>query len=547
MAYDVRNSHWFRVLRNAMLAFDSWVNSTLYNAGAEAAELWQDFSGFMENFHVRGATRVAVELACEGLTLGVFGGLVMVVLAQPAVRLTASGDWLKKSDLAVTFQDRYGAEVGRRGILHDDAVTLDQYPEYVVQAVLATEDRRFFEHWGVDPIGLLRALTVNARSSGVVQGGSTLTQQLAKNLFLSNERTLTRKINEAFLAFWLELHLTKRQILQLYLDRAYMGGGAFGIQAAAQFYFGRSIKDVTLAQAAMLAGLFKAPTKFAPHVNLPAARARAADVLNNLVAAGYMRENQIADALQNPASAVDRSAEASSPDWYLDWAFIEVKALADEGKLGSERVVTVRTALDSGLQKKAETTIEQMLRDHGPSFNAKQGATVILEPLGAVRAMVGGRDYGVSQFNRATDAQRQPGSSFKPYVYLTALMSGFHAADDRGGCAVLHRQLVPEELWQQIWRLHAALERPRPFAEHGGGAPFAGGRRRQRQTRAGPRSSPRRIGLASPRPCPTPSLCRWAPTRSASWTRRRAIPPSPMAASASSPMPRWRSSTAAAT
>jgi penicillin-binding protein 1A len=182
---------------------------------------------------------------------------------------------------------------------------------------------------------------------------------------------------------------------------------------------------VTLAQAAMLAGLFKAPTKFAPHINLPAARARANEVLENLVAAGYLRENQIAEAQRNPASPVDRGAEAaSSPDWYLDWAFNEIKGLADAGKLGAERVVTVRTALDSGLQKKAEATIDDMLRQSGPTFHAKQGATIVLEPLGAVRALVGGRDYGASQFNRATDALRQPGSSFKPYVYLTALMSG---------------------------------------------------------------------------------------------------------------------------
>jgi len=424
LAYDFRKAGWFRALRNGLLGFDSWIDSTFFSLSVETGELWRDFAGFMERFHVRGASRVVVELACEGLTLGVFGGLVLVVLAQPAFRLTASGDWLKKTDLAVTFQDRFGKEVGRRGILHDDAVTLDQYPDYVVQAVLSTEDRRFYDHWGVDPIGLGRAFTVNARSSGVVQGGSTLTQQLAKNLFLSNERTLTRKINEAFLAFWLESHLSKKQILQLYLDRAYMGGGTFGIQAASQFYFGRSVKDVTLAQAAMLAGLFKAPTKFAPHVNLPAARARANDVLNNMVAAGYLRDNQIADAQRNPASPVDRGADASTPDWYLDWAFIEIKALADAGKLGTDRVFTVRTALDSALQKKAETTIDEMLRESGPAFHAKQGATIVLEPLGAVRALVGGRDYGASQFNRATDAQRQPGSSFKPYVYLTALMSG---------------------------------------------------------------------------------------------------------------------------
>ncbi|MCI4679788.1 PBP1A family penicillin-binding protein [Rhodoblastus acidophilus] len=424
MAYDFEKAGWFRALRNALLWIDSWIDSTFYSLGVDTGELWRDFSSFMERFHVRGASRAAVELACEALTLGVFGGVVMVTLAQPAFRLTASPNWLKKTDLAVTFEDRYGKEVGRRGILHDDAVPLDQYPDYVVQAVISTEDRRFYDHWGVDPIGLLRALTVNARASGVVQGGSTLTQQLAKNLFLSNERTITRKINEAFLAFWLESHLTKKQILRLYLDRAYMGGGAFGIQAAAQFYFGRSIKDVTLAQAAMLAGLFKAPTKFAPHVNLPAARARANEVLNNMVAAGYLQENQIADALRHPASPVDRAGEAPTPDWYLDWAFNEVKALADAGKLGKDRVVTVRTALDSGLQQKAESTIDQMLRESGPSFDAHQGAAIVMEPDGAVRALVGGHDYAVSQFNRATDALRQPGSSFKPYVYLTALMSG---------------------------------------------------------------------------------------------------------------------------
>ena len=429
MAYDFRKAGWFRALSNALLAIDSWIDSAFYTLGVESAELWHDFSSFMERFHARGATRVAADLACEALTLGAFGGIVLVALAQPAFRLTGARDWLKQTDLAVTFEDRYGKEVGRRGILHDDAVPLDEYPDYVIQAVLSTEDRRFYDHWGVDPVGLMRALTVNARASGVVQGGSTLTQQLAKNLFLSNERTLTRKINEAFLAFWLESHLTKKQILQLYLDRAYMGGGAFGIQAAAQFYFGRSVRDVTLAQAAMLAGLFKAPTKFAPHVNLPAARARANEVLNNMVVAGYLQQNQIADALRHPASPIDRGGLNLAPDWYLDWAFNEVKALADAGKLGKDRVLTVRAALDSGLQQKVDDTLNQMLRESGPSANAHQAAGIVLEPDGAVRALVGGRDYGVSQFNRVTDAYRQPGSSFKPYVYLTALMSGKFTPD----------------------------------------------------------------------------------------------------------------------
>jgi penicillin-binding protein 1A len=424
LRFNLDTSALARRLRHALLGADSWIDSQLFSAQAKAGRVWEDFSGFMENFHVRGASRAAVELACEALTLGVFGGLALVVAAQPAFKMTASDDWLKKTNLAVVFRDRTGVEVGRRGELHEDSVPIEQYPDYVIQALLSTEDRRFFDHWGIDPIGLVRALTVNARASGAVQGGSTLTQQLAKNLFLSNERTVGRKINEAFLAFWLESRLTKREILEHYLDRAYMGGGVFGIQAAARFYFGHSIKDVSLAEAAMLAGLFKAPTKYAPHINLPAARGRANDVLSNLVAAGYMTENQVAEARRNPASAIAHGDSEATPDWYLDWAFNEVKALMDAGKLGGDRVLNVKLALDSGLQKTAQETIDKMLRENGPTYNAHQAATVILEPDGAVHALVGGRDYGASQFNRAVDARRQPGSSFKPYVYLTALMSG---------------------------------------------------------------------------------------------------------------------------
>lgn len=196
----------------------------------------------------------------------------MLALAQPAFQLT-SENWLKQQDLAVTFLDRYGTEVGRRGIKHDDSLKLDDFPDIMIKALVSTEDRRFYEHWGIDPIGTLRALVNNSRGGGGTQGGSSITQQLAKNLFLTNERSLERKINEAFLALWLESHLTKNEILKLYLDRAYMGGGTFGAVAAADYYFGKPLKDISLAEAAMLAGLFKAPTKYAPHVNLPAARA----------------------------------------------------------------------------------------------------------------------------------------------------------------------------------------------------------------------------------------------------------------------------------
>ncbi len=406
-----------------LLAVDALIDSSMFDSGRRSRETYENFSAFMARFHVSGVSRIGVEFACEALTISLGGGILALTLASSAFHMTSEKDWLKRADLAVTFLDRYGVEVGQRGIKHDDAVPLEEYPDYLVKAVLATEDRRFYEHFGIDVIGTARALTVNARSSGVVQGGSSITQQLAKNLFLTNERTVTRKINEAFLALWLEHHLTKREILKLYLDRVYMGGGTFGIQAAAEFYFGKSVKDVTLAEAAMLAGLFKAPTKYAPHINLPAARARANDVLNNLVDAGFMTASQIIPARRNPATPVARNQE-SSPNWYLDYAYEEVQKLAEAGKLGDDRVLNVRLALDSNVQKRADTVIEDNLRESGRSYHVKQSAMVVMEPDGALRAIVGGRDYGASQFNRATEAMRQPGSSFKPYVYLTALMTG---------------------------------------------------------------------------------------------------------------------------
>ncbi len=291
--------------------------------------------------------------------------------------------------------------------------------------MLATEDRRFYEHFGIDIAGTLRALVTNARAGGVVQGGSSLSQQLAKNLFLSNERTIERKVKEAFLAMWLEARLTKNEILKLYLDRAYMGGGAFGVDAAAQYYFNKSARDVTMAEAAMLAGLFKAPTKFAPHVNLPAARARANVVLDNLVEAGFMTEGQVFGARRHPATPVDRRDERA-PNYYLDWAFNEMKKLVDTfPKSMTERVFVVRTTLDSNMQRAADIAVENSLRQYGQEYHANQAASVLMEVDGSVRAMVGGRDYGASQFNRATDAMRQPGSSFKPYVYAAALEHGF--------------------------------------------------------------------------------------------------------------------------
>ncbi len=239
-----------------------------------------------------------------------------------------------------------------------NSVPLEEFPDHLIKAVLATEDRHFYEHFGIDFQGTFRALMTNAQAGGVVQGGSTLTQQLAKNLFLSNERTIERKINEAFLALWLETHLNKNDILKLYLDRAYLGGGAFGVDAAAQYYFGKSVRDVTLPEAAMLAGMFKAPTKFSPLVNLPAARARANVVLDNLVDNGFMTEGQVYGARRNPATPIDRTAE-DAPNYYLDYAFDEMKKLVDTfPKSVTDRYFVVRTALDSNLQRYAEHEVE---------------------------------------------------------------------------------------------------------------------------------------------------------------------------------------------
>ncbi|WP_349371443.1 PBP1A family penicillin-binding protein [Salinarimonas sp.] len=418
MRFDRTTSLWTRLKRWA-LGVDAWLSASAFDSSEDFKAIWRRYTAFTDLFRARGAARVVLDLASEGVTLGLAGAVVMLALAIPAFYETQE-NWRTTDELAVTFLDRYGQEVGRRGIRHDDSVALDEIPEVVIKAALATEDRRFFSHWGIDPIGTARALVTNSREGAVVQGGSTITQQLAKNLFLTNERTLDRKIKEAFLALWLEFQLSKNEILKLYLDRAYMGGGNFGVVAAADFYFGKPIQEVTLAEAAMLAGLFKAPSRFSPHVNLPAARARANDVLTAMVNAGFMSAGQVEIARRNPASAIDRGRE-TTPDYYLDWAFEQVRDMARDGAFGDERVLLVKTPLDQAMQRRAELAVEDTLRQHGERYRVKQAAAVLMEPDGAVRAIVGGRDYGQSQFNRAAHARRQPGSSFKPFVYATAL------------------------------------------------------------------------------------------------------------------------------
>lgn len=404
------------------LGLDARIDSSIAAAWEETKDRYSAFSSFFARFRLTGWRRVANELASEALTMGAGGLAVLFVLAIPALN-DFDENKINTGRYAVKFVDRNGAEIGQRGILHNDAIDFQDIPDHLIKATLATEDRRFFEHFGVDLFGTARALFENARANDVVQGGSTITQQLAKNLFLSFERSLARKIKEAFLALLLEARFTKFQILKMYLDRAYLGGGAFGVEAASQFYFNKSVREINLSEAALLAGLFKAPTRFAPHVNLPASLARTNDVLTNLVEAGYMSPGQVHAARLNPARVVE-PRQSQSPDWFLDWAFEEVQRVA-EGR--GHYVLTARVTVDVEMQRAAQeamvTTLRSTQTRRGAPFS---GALVAMDPDGAVRAVVGGIDYGESQFNRATHARRQPGSSFKVYVYATALENGFN-------------------------------------------------------------------------------------------------------------------------
>ncbi len=367
--------------------------------------------------------RIIVDVLSDGATMATVALILIFYFAMPTID-ESDEVWNKGRRYSIVFTDKNGTFVGRRGILQNDAVPLDEIPQHLINAVLATEDTRFFDHWGIDLIGITRAMITNVRANGVVQGGSTLTQQLAKNLFLSPEKSLKRKVHEAFFAIWIEARLSKREILKLYLDRAYLGGGTYGVEAAAQFYFGKSVREVTLYESAMLAGLFKAPSNYAPHINIERSRARADVVLNRMIVAGLATEGEVYAARKKPANIVT-VASAEIPNHYLDWAFEQAQLVLKQQNLEKEYVINVKTTLDLDMQKKAQETVSAMVDLNGRVRKFDQAALVSMSTDGAVRAIVGGRDYETSQFNRATKALRQPGSSFKPIVYLAALRSGF--------------------------------------------------------------------------------------------------------------------------
>jgi penicillin-binding protein 1A len=312
-----------------------------------------------------------------------------------------------------------GATLATRGDMGGAEVPLRELPDYVPKAFVAIEDRRFYSHHGIDPWGILRAGVRDVLHRGATQGGSTLTQQLAKNLFLTQERTVTRKAQEAVLALWLEHKFSKAQILELYLNRVYFGSGAYGIEAAAQRYFGKSARKLTLPEAAMLAGLVQAPSRLAPSRNPDGAERRAGMVIAAMADLKMIGDEAAKRALITPARAIKPSG-GGSVNYVADWVMDAVDDLIGH----VDHDIVVETSIDPTLQAAAEQSLDDVLTQKGDKLNVGEGALVAMTPDGVVRALVGGRNYAESQFNRAIAARRQPGSAFKPFVYLTALEHG---------------------------------------------------------------------------------------------------------------------------
>jgi len=322
----------------------------------------------------------------------------------------------------ITILDDKGRFIARSGLTQGAMVDSRSLPPYVSNAFIAIEDRRFRHHWGIDPTGLLRAARANLLEGRVVQGGSTITQQLAKNLFLKPDRTFERKIQEAALALYLEAHYSKDDILTLYLNRVYFGAGVYGIDAASERFFNKHANKLSLVEAAMLAGSLKAPAKYNPLANADASANRATVVLASMQDAGFINGAERAEA-QATRPRVVRNWGTPSSGYFVDWVLANLSEEIGE----TDEPVIVETTLDVDLQEKAERSVGAALAQQGAAMNAGEAALVAMTPNGEIRAMVGGRSYSETPFNRVTDAWRQPGSSFKPFVYLAAFEHGYTA------------------------------------------------------------------------------------------------------------------------
>jgi penicillin-binding protein 1A len=356
-----------------------------------------------------------------GAVLGLWAGIAVVgVVVWVGAHLPAIQSLeIPKRPPTIQIVGLDGSVLAMRGEMAGANVSLKDLPPYLPKAFIAIEDRRFYSHYGVDPLGIARAAVANVMHRGVSQGGSTLTQQLAKNLFLTQERTMLRKLQEVELALWLERKHSKAEILELYLNRVYFGSGAYGVEAAAQRYFGKSAKNVTLPEAAMLAGLVKSPSRLAPNRNPEGAEKRAQTVLTAMADAKLITEPQAQVAISHPSYNV-KAAGAGTINYVADW----IGEVLDDLVGQIDQNIVVETSIDPKLQSIAEASIIDELAAKSVKFNVSQGALVAMTPDGAVRAMVGGRNYADSQYNRAVTAKRQPGSAFKPFVYLTAIEAG---------------------------------------------------------------------------------------------------------------------------
>ena len=355
------------------------------------------------------------------MVLGIWGTIAVVCLVgYYAAFLPPTSEWqVPARPPNVKIVAANGELLANRGDTGGEAVRLEQLPPYLPNAVIAIEDRRFRSHFGVDPVGLARAVYTNFTSGRLQQGGSTLTQQLAKNLFLEQDRTIKRKIQELVLAFWLEAEYSKDEILEMYLNRVYLGSGAYGVDAAARRYFGKSARLLTIPEAATIAGLLKAPSRYSPARNPDLAEDRAQLVLAAMHEEGYITGDEAKNALAAPAKVVRRYTTASE-NYAADWVMDVLPHF-----IGSiEADIVVDTTIDPKMQRAAENALRSALKENRQKYGVSQGAVVTLDTAGAVKALVGGADYSKSQFNRAAYAKRQPGSSFKPFVYLAALENG---------------------------------------------------------------------------------------------------------------------------
>lgn len=366
--------------------------------------------------------RLAIFTLRWGLVASIWGGFVGLIFvawcAYDLPDVSKLNEIKRRASVSLLASD--GSLIASYGDLYGSAVALRDLPPYLPAAVIATEDRRFYDHFGIDLKGLARAVYVNLREGRWVQGGSGITQQLAKNIFLTPERSLHRKGQEVLLSLWLEQNFTKDQILELYLNRVYFGAGTYGVDAAARKYFGRPASEVSLFEAAMLAGMLKAPSRYNPLNDKALARDRARLVLQSMVAA-EMIDADLADAAATmTAPSVSKEAHGQIGQFYADWVLDQVSSYVGF----AEEDLIVETTLNPARQRMAEQRLTQIIAEKGPAQKASQAALVAMTPEGAVEAMVGGVSYRDSQFNRATQAQRQPGSAFKAFIFAAAFESG---------------------------------------------------------------------------------------------------------------------------